>query len=207
MSIAVVTACHSYWEHLPGWAASVASLTTVPDTVVVATADADRAAAEIGDTLTDVQFVDCGDSMTLADLFNPAIAHADTDWVAWLGVDDRYRPHALDGIERDDADVVAFGMQYGDRVWAPQPTVSGLLRLTDNQVPCGSPMRRSMWEKMPLQARFTPFDDWALWVGFARIGARFASTGRIDFDYRWHASTPTDVSAHRPLIADWLQSL
>ena len=53
-----------------------------------------------------------------------------TDWVVWIGADDRFRPTALDGIERDDADVVALGFQYDTgQTWMPHPTRERVLRV------------------------------------------------------------------------------
>jgi len=46
--------------------------------------------------------------------------------------------------------------------------------------------RRSLWETHPFNEDLHPFEDWGFWVGCAAQGARFACTGRVDFDYNTH---------------------
>jgi len=207
MSIAVVTTCYSYFEFLPAWAASVAALDTQPDEVVVVTSSTADAAAAVAPHLDHVRLVWSEDPFSFGGWFNQAVAATSCEWVAWLGCDDTYRPHALDGIERDEADVVAFGMQYAAGQWRPNPSNAGLRAVRSNEVPCGSPFRRRLWEALPFQPQLAPYEDWALWVGFAHLNARFATTGRIDFDYRAHADTENALEPYRSRIADWVQSL
>lgn len=206
MTLAVVTVCHSYFDFLPGWARSVAALDTEPDEIVIVTSDIERAVTAAGDVLPRLTVVRRDGPMQFGEWFNDAVSACSSEWVAWIGCDDRYRPHALDGIERDDADVVAFGMAYDAGTWMPSPSAASILTLSGNEVPCGSPFRRSLWERSPFTPHLTPYEDWALWAGFARDGARFTATGRIDFDYRHHAGTPTEAEPTRTRIRQWLES-
>ena len=205
MTIGVVTvASDAYAHHLPAWAASVAALTTQPDEIVIGVQSVPDALPLHAYTLVMLD----GD-FDFARWYNKVIASCVTEWVAWIGSDDTYRPHALDGIERDDADVVAFGLQYdtGQTWQPPTPAARQVLALNSNLIPCGSPFRRSLWDAYPLQEQFGALADWGLWAGFAAINARFATTGRIDVDYSYagHVAPPDEPT--RTHISDWLQSL
>lgn len=205
MTIGVVTvASDAYAHHLPGWAASVAALTTQPDQIVIG-----AQSVPVGLPLGTYTYVPLPGEFDFADWYNRVVEACDTDWIAWIGSDDRYRPHALDGIERDDADVVAFGLQYDTgQVWIPgDVTAHDVLGMRANLIPCGSPIRREAWLQTPMLSRFGPLSDWQLWAGVAACGARFAATNRIDVDYAYagHHAPPDEPT--RSLISDWLQSL
>lgn len=198
----VVAASDQYASWLPRWAASVAALSTKPDLVVVA------AESDPGPLGIDYDLVIVTPPFSFARYYNAAIEACDTEWVAWVGVDDTYRPTALDGIERDDADVVALGFQYDTgQTWLPGPTRESVLRMDGNEVTCGSPFRRSLWQAAPLREDFGPLADWGFYAGLAAHGARFAATGRIDVDYTYagHSAPPNEPT--RTHILDWLQSL
>lgn len=198
----VVAASDQYASWLPRWAASVADLTTKPDGVVIV------AESDPGPLGIDYDLVIVTPPFDFATYYNAAVKACDTDWVSWVGVDDTYRPTALDGIERDDADVVALGFQYDTgQTWIPNPSRESVLRLDANQVTCGSPFRRSLWKSAPLRSDFGPLADWGFYAGLAALGARFASTGRIDVDYTYlgHSAPPDEPT--RTHIRDWLQSL
>ena len=209
MTVGVVTVCFSYFDHLRAWAASVAALDPKPDKVVIVTGDPAKSLAHLaGVGLGLFTLVRADAPFGFADWFNTGIAACDTDWVAWIGCDDTYRPSALAGVAESDADVVVFGMEYDHgRQWRSVPTAASILEVTSNEVPCGSPFRRSLWERQPLNVALTPYEDWALWVGLAHAGATFASTGRIDFDYRTHDDTPSALEPTRTRIAEWLTGL
>lgn len=188
MSVGVVVCAGTgYLHHLPAWWESVTALATPPDHVVIVTDDVAAAAMTVPAGVTCV--VTQGSTpFVFADWLNAGFAACPTDWVAWCGVDDRYAPHALDGIDGTDADVVAFGFRYTTgQVWAEGAftgtTVDAVVR---NPIPCGSPVRRWLWEAHPFQA-FPPHhiggEDWLFWVQAVECGARFASTGRIDVTY------------------------
>jgi len=205
MSIGVVTvASDLYAENLPAWAESVRALNTQPDQIVIAcqTVPVDL------DLDCTIVLIPADEPWDFATWWNRAIAACDTDWVAWCGVDDTYRPHAMDSIERNDADVVGLGFQYDTgQTWIPQADNAAIRAVEGNLIPCGSPFRKSLWQRMPIPQGFGPLADWAFWVGLAFINARFASTGRIDVDYSFAGHINPPIEPTRTQIRDWVQSL
>jgi hypothetical protein len=209
-TIGVVTTCHTYTKFLPAWAGSVRNLNTQPDRIVIAATKPEEVTNAIGTGLEDYTVVRGDEPFTLGGYLNAAVAACDTDWIVWIGADDRYRGHALDGLRFAQADVVAMGMQFGrGGFWHPHGfTAADVLAVNDNFVPCGSAFRRRLWEQIPFQPQLAPFEDWALWVGFAHLGATFTNTGRIDFDYGQHADQiqpPKEPTRSR--IAEWAKGL
>jgi hypothetical protein len=192
----VVCAGTGYLDHLPGWWESVQGLTTAPDMVVIVTDDVAAATATVPAGVS-CTIVAGSVPFVFADWLNAGFAACDTDWVVWCGVDDRYYPHALDGIDGADADVVAYGFRYSTgQVWPAQAfTGTAEDAVARNPVPCGSPVRRWLWQAHPFQA-FPPYriggEDWLFWVQAAECGARFAATGREDvlYDYGPHHFEP-----------------
>jgi glycosyltransferase involved in cell wall biosynthesis len=207
-TIGIVTTCHTYTSFLPGWCGSVHNLNTAPDRVVVACTDPATTGSAM--TLDDYELVQVAEPFGLGKYLNAAIEKCDTDWIVWIGADDRYRMHALDGLRFSQADVVAMGMQFSQGgYWHPtEVSPSAVLAVNENFIPCGSAFRRSLWQQIPFQPHLAPFEDWALWVGFAHLGARFASTGRIDFDYGQHPDQIVpDMEPTRSRIAEWAKGL
>jgi hypothetical protein len=209
-SIGVVTTCHTYYQFLDRWCAGVRGLQTKPDQVVIAATDAVEVIKNVEGKLPEYKVVECDEPFTLGGYLNAAVAACETDWVCWIGVDDRYRPQALNGIRFMDADVVGLGMQWPDgRVWMPQQrSADEVLAVTENLFPCGSAFRRELWEILPFQPELGPFEDWALWVGFAALGAKFMASGRVDFDYSQHADQiQPPLEPTRGYIAEWARGL
>lgn len=203
MSIGVITTVHTYTEFVPRWCESVAALNTTPDEIVIAATDPTAVANVV---TVPARVVQAGPTFSFGTYLNTAIEQCNTDWIAWIGVDDQYRAHALDNITSSDADVVAFGMHIErQHDYLPE------LRPVDLEscwIPCGSPFRRTMWEQLPFQPQLAPFEDWAFWVGLNHLGARFTTTGRIDFQYAQHAQQivpPQEPTRTR--IGEWLATL
>ena len=210
-TIGIVTTCHSYYSFIDDWLASVKNLTVQPDRIVIAASDPDQCEAFIPRQYENVRVVAGIEPFGLGKYLNAAIQECHTDWIVWLGIDDRYRRHALEGIRSASADVIAFGMQYSNGMtWIPSGTIrpEGILNLQSNLIPCGSPFRRKLWEQIPFQEDLAPFEDWALWVGFAKLGAKFLTTNQIDFDYSQHPEQIIpSMEPTRSRIAAWSQSL
>ena len=209
-TIGIVTTCHTYTHFIPDWSASVAELNRKPNEVIVACTNVANVIPNLDRRLKDTTLISVPQPFGLGKYLNRAIRGLDTDWVAWIGADDRYRPTALDDLPLESADVIAFGMQWpnGTTTIPGNVTAQRVLQVSDNPVLCGSLFRRSLWETHPFNEDLHPFEDWGFWVGCAAQGARFACTGRVDFDYNTHgAQNHPPQEPTRTKIREWLNSL
>ena len=209
-TIGIVTTCHTYTHFIPDWSASVADLNRKPDEVIVACTNVANVVPNLDPRLKDTTVISVPQPFGLGKYLNRAIRAVDTDWVAWIGADDRYRPTALDDLPLESADVIAFGMEWpsGSRTVPRNVTADEVLRVSNNAIPCGSLFRRSLWETHPFNEDLHPFEDWGFWVGCAAQGARFACTRRVDFDYSTHgAQNHPPQEPTRTKIREWLYSL
>lgn len=209
-TIGVVTTCHTYSHFIPAWSASVAELNRKPDEVIIACTNPANVIPQIDPRLRDVTVISVPQPFLLSKYLNRAIQALDTDWVAWIGADDTYRPTALDDLPTMHSDVIGFGMEWSNgSAWIPRiPLRESILQVEHNHIPCGSLFRKSLWQKLPFNEDLAPFEDWGFWVGCAAQGARFATTGRIDFDYSTHgAQNHPPQEPTRTKIREWLNSL
>ena len=209
-TIGIITACHTYTHFLEQWCAGVRGLNTQPDQIVIAATDPLEVIKAVDSKIQHYEVICPHTDFGLGAYLNAAVRACETDWIVWIGVDDRYRPHALDGLRFVTADVRAMGMQYGaGHYWIP-PAVDAeqILMVNENLIPCGSAFRRDLWKKQPFNPEMAPFEDWALWVGFAALGASFSTTARVDFDYAQHPDQivpPTEPTRSR--IREWSKTL
>lgn len=198
----MIACSQQYEHHLSGFLASVETLNRKPDEIVLVT-----------DNVTptfDCTLVRMNEPWNLATWYNKGFKAASGDWVVWTGSDDRFKPHALDGLDDCGAEVFMFGMDYSTgQKWTPgHVTAQDILKVSSNLVPCGSPVRRHLWENIPFIPDLYPFDDWGFWVGCAYQGATFTPTQRLDIDYTHgpdHLNPPLEPT--RSKIVEWLRSL
>lgn len=180
VTISIVIACsNAYAHHLDGYMQAVRKLNRQPDEIVLVT-----------DTIKpdfDCVVVRTENTFQFGEWFNLGFEAASSDWIVWPGADDRLRQHALDQIDASLSDVIAFGLQYSTgQIWIPAlVNAQTILQVQENQIPCGSAVRKRFWEATPFQPDLFPFEDWAFWVGCAHNGARFTSTMTIDVDYSY----------------------
>lgn len=180
--VGVVSICHGYPDDISGFIESVRALNRKPDRVVLVLFD------EIDRTKLDldgITIIDWSGDFIYSEMMNLAFEHCETDWVSWIGIDDRYRPHALDKLDTCVADVLALGFQYDtEQIWIPSNvTAKQILSLEENMIPCGSPVRRWLWEEIPFDKTTDPLMDWCFFVGTALSKATYDSTQNIDVDY------------------------
>lgn len=210
MTVGIIATCHTYFHFLDQWAASIRKLETQPDQVVLAVTDVEETVHRFDNPLPNLTMVQADPPFGLGKYLNRAIQACETDWIVWAGIDDHYRPHALNGLDSTDGDVVAFGIQYssGQR-WIPTHIdAAQILTVTTNLIPSGSPFRRVLWEKEPFNVDLEPFEDWALWVGFAAAGAQFCWTDQIDYDYTLHPQQIVPpMEPTRTRIKHWAETL
>lgn len=202
----VTSAWGAYGRYLPEWVASVAAQTVRPDMVTVLDAGMDdpgpcREALEASG-LTWQIVRDSYRGMGAAR--NRAVEATRTAWVMHLDADDVLLPHALADVRElaSSADVVSLGMRRGRReVTFPNVSAQDALEGRHVAFSCAA-FRRALWKRAPWHTT----NDWidsALWLGFARMGARFVGTARVGAIYRQHAGsfsrrlTPGDRRAAR----------
>lgn len=202
-SVGVVAICHGYPEHIDGWIKSVRELNRQPDEIVLVLFH------EIDVTqynLKGVKVIKWYKDFEFGSMMNLAFESCNTDWIAWIGIDDRYRPHALDKIDSCEADVLALGFQYNTgQLWTPARTNSEeILALHANMIPCGSPVRKWLWKRQPFEQQYAPVDDWTFWVGTALSGATYDATLDIDVDYDYADHWVPDESKVRATVTQYL---
>ena len=202
-TLGVVSICHGYPQDIPGFIESVRSLNRKPDKVVlVLFHEIDRTDLD----LDGITVIDWHGDFAFSDMMNLAFENCQTDWVSWVGIDDRYRPHALDKIDNCAADVLALGFQYDTgQIWTPANVTNEQVQsLHANMITCGSPVRRWLWERNPFDQTIAPFDDWCFWVGTAVSGATYDCTLNIDVDYSYAGHTVPSDSLARATVAQYL---
>jgi len=102
--------------------------------------------------------------------------------------------------------VLALGFEYDTgQIWSPAKTTpEEILSMHANMIPCGSPFRKWLWNKIPFDQSIAPFDDWVFWLGTALSNATYDATLDLDVDYEYAGHwVPNDGQA-RATIADWL---
>lgn len=202
-TVGVVSICHGYPEKIPGWVESVRALNRKPDQVVLVLWD--QIVLDDLD-LDGIKVVGWSGDFEFSNMMNRAIENCDTDWIAWIGIDDRYRPHALDKIDTTQADVLALGFEYDTgQIWSPTIThAEEILSMRANMIPCGSPFKRWLWERIPFDQSIAPSDDWQFWLGTALSGATYDSTLDLDVDYEYAGHWVPNESECRARLMQWL---
>lgn len=218
--LAIVSSCSGYGIYLRDWAKSIANLTTKPGEVVLvihgSAADEEHAPG-VRDILAAAGIphrVHCvTERMDFGAARNLAVSLSTAPWVMHFDCDDMLLPHAVDDIAAiaPTADVVSLGYERGgDLKSGPAnprrlySTLNGLEALDATAPASGvSPFRRELWEKSPYRLGMKGAWDTALWIGFARLGARFRPTTRPAFIYRQHGDS---VFNRRRLTFDWTRS-
>jgi hypothetical protein len=202
-TVGVVSICHGYPEKIAGWLESVRNLNRKADEIVLVLY------SEIRTTnlnLDGVKVVRWNREFEYSNMMNLAVESCNTDWISWIGIDDRYRPHALDKIDSSEADVLALGFEYDTgQIWTPTATHSEeILSMRANMIPCGSPFKRWLWERIPFDQNIAPSDDWAFWLGTALSGAKYDATLDIDVDYEYEGHWVPNDSECRARLIQWL---
>lgn len=213
----MVSSCSGYGKYLKEWAESIAGLNTKPARVCLVThgipteeAQGKQAVAIINAAGVEALHKHVPERLDFGVARNMAVAMSETEWVMHFDCDDTLMPHAMEDIAAlaPQADVVALGYERsGDLAAGPSnkrriySSTTGLQAL-DAAAPCSgvSPFRRSLWERSPYRTDMKGAWDTALWIGFARLGARFRATKRPCFWYRQHADS---IFNKRRTTVDW----
>lgn len=216
--LTIVSSCAgSYSRYLGEWAGSITRLDRKPGAVRLFTHgdDANRIAGEAAVAIVRDAGIDATHEheptrLDFGTARNRAVAMASTEWVMHLDCDDMVMPHCLDDVAAiaPEADVVALGYQRsGDLKSGPSNRIRTYsnttgLKALDASAPCSgvSPFRRTLWIQSPYRTDMLGAWDTALWIGFARLGARFRATRRPCFWYRQHADS---IFNRRRTTFDW----
>lgn len=195
MSIGIVAVAYGdkYRAFLPRWMRALTMLERQPDRVMIVTDDVPSAIAALGDVyLSSAVFKQAHGTFNVHPqvLVNEAIASVNTEWICKMDIDDVIFPHALNNLDRTDADVYMFGIQLSGQ-WLParHATRADILKSPNNLVFSGSPFRRWVWERAPYRDMIC--EDWMFWIDAARNGARFHASPDIDYEYVIHGDNIT----------------
>jgi hypothetical protein len=179
--VTIITAIYGdkYDQFIEGWSEAVSNLTVEPKRIICA-----------GDRLREInaeQIVSqpaVGWKWRSPWYWNSAARNTDTEWIWVLDIDDRIKPNALENLMEQTCDIWLVGIDVnGTENYLPP-------RLTNEQIAssehcyfcCGSPIRRSWWQKNPYMD--LAFTDWAMWRTSAKMGARFEWANKVGYYYR-----------------------
>lgn len=201
--ITIVTSCRGYGQYFSAWTASIIAQSVRPHHVAIFTHGSNtdfmcgnKAAIALTNVGISVQHEHSAKALDFGSARNCAVAMANTEWVMHLDCDDALLPHALAEMQShsSEADVICAGYilsgnvpgMMGQRPRLYQDSV-GLEALTRPSITSGiSPFRRRLWEQSPYRTDMFGAWDSALWIGFARLGARFRATKNAVFNYYQH---------------------
>ena len=216
IDLAVVTsAWGDYGKYLPAWAESLAAQDLRPTAVAILDAGIeDKKSLEQARKILE----DSGIPVTVArrrhwsvgGSRNNAVKLVDAEWIIHLDADDILLPHAIADVAEvaDDADVVSLGaIRNSEAQVFPGITAEKILARQHGMFSCGA-FRRSFWERRPWHTKNVAVDS-VFWVGFAHLGARFTSTGRVGFIYVQHEdsiSHSLTPQERRRYIRQWVNA-
>lgn len=220
-SLTIVSSCAGYGQYLEDWATSILALKQRPGAVRIFTHGSpedqlfgDRAFARLAAAGLDARHDHSPERLDFGTARNRAVAMSSSEWVMHLDADDQLMPHALGDFAKlaPVADVIGAGYERsGDlragpvnkrRIYAASTGLEAL----EAVAPCSgvSPFRRSFWDRSPYRTDMRGAWDTALWIGFAKLGARFRPTERPVFWYRQHADS---LFNRRRKVVDWTHRL
>jgi len=216
--LTIVTSCIHYGKYLAAWAESIRNQIIKPGAICIFThgMENDRVIAQSvvgrlnrnGFVATHIHHVG---ALDLGTARNNAVAMAQTEWVMHLDADDTLLPWAVREFMAvaPDADVIQSGYVRSGRMYMGAAGrkeriyrgADGLDALQLPSISSGcSPFRKSLWLQRPYRTDMLGAWDTALWLGFARLGARFRPTKRAVFSYFQH---PDSVFNKRRKLLNW----
>lgn len=214
--LSIVTTCWGgYGRFLAEWAVSVADQLPAPAEVVIAEMGGCGEEAAAAQRILEHAGLVCrivhGTYTGMAAARNFAVAAARGEWVMHLDADDLLLRGALRHCVPllDSADVIPMAARYPSGRVRPARHVTARWVLSGRiGVLSCSPYRRALWEAAPYRALSgpIPYIDALLWVGFAKMGARFRGLTEPGFTYRQHDGsfrrtlTPPQLAAARQAI-------
>lgn len=214
--LTIVTSCTGYGKYLAEWSGSILAQTVRPGRVCIMTHGSERdytlgvvAARKLIQSGIDCAHAHSPDRLDLGVARNAAVELAKSEWVMHLDADDMLVPSAVSDLMRiaPTADVVQAGYE---RVGSLLGTSTrkrlytggdGEEMLGKTALASGNSMfRRSLWEAQPYRTDLLGAWDTCLWIGFARLGARFRPSATVIFRYRQHSDS---IYNRRRAVQGW----
>jgi hypothetical protein len=173
-SLAIFTSSRAerYGVFIPRWWQAISQLERQPDQIVIAYHESNL--CKVPDSVpkeyasrTKLVVSDSEDGLIYGNL---AVEAAETDWVAFCGLDDQVLPNAYDEIALcKDAQILVANLNLSDG--SKSMGSWDLQRMKyQNPMAAHSPYRKSLWESVGgIPAIY--WGDWGLWMRFAMAGA------------------------------------
>lgn len=189
MSTVAIVGCiygEGYGLFLEQWQRAIGRLHRRPDEVV----------------MVDGRLDECPWKHPQAYWLNAGAAHASSEWLWFVDVDDLVLPSGLDGIDALtlETDVWLAGfVDSNGRTHVPTALPNLAYQMSSsNGYPAGSFVRRSAFESVGGFDDIA-FQDWGLWRKLAAAGAGFRSSGRVNYRRRLHPAqrTVTELATDR----------
>lgn len=214
--LTIVTSCVNYGKYLPEWADSIAKQSIKPGRVCIFTHGTSNddlrgegAMLMLCDRGVSAYHVHAPFKLDLGVARNRAVELAETEWVMHLDADDMLMTGAVADLQSvaRDADVVQSGYERIGQIAGLTTKrrlytgADGMDALSLSALASGNSMfRRKLWEQSPYREDLCGAWDTCLWIGFARLGARFRPSTIPIFQYRQHADS---VFNQRRLVMGW----
>jgi hypothetical protein len=174
-SLAIFTSSRAerYGVFFPRWWQAISELSRQPDQVVITYHESNL--AKVPESVPKeyknrVKLVVC-ESEAGSVYPNLSVESCDTDWVAFCGLDDQVLPNAYDEIDNcRDSEILVSNLKLSDGSnffgsWDIQRMK------TENCVPCHSPFRKSLWERVGGRP-YIYWEDWGFWMKCAMADAK-----------------------------------
>lgn len=183
----------SFRSFVPRWWASVEAMRPLPDQIVVACREPDFSGIEqMPASLKARTTIVYRAVQHINELYDVAISHCYTKWVAWCGLDDVMLPDAFADLARADAEDAE--LIVGQVQWLSGGTWAGTWepkRLGDyNTLPACSPHTKQLWRDVGGYPAVY-FADWAFWAKVARRGVRAINASRPQMIFDDGCTRPT----------------
>ena len=173
-SLAIFTSSRAerYGVFFPRWWQAISELERQPDQIVIAYHESNLAKVpeSVPKEYASRTKLVISKSENGRDYPNLCVESADTDWVAFCGLDDQVLPNAYDEIELcGDVEILIANLKLSDGSnsfgsWDTQRMKH------QNPVPCHSPFRKSLWMRVGGRPKIH-WEDWGFWMKAAMAGA------------------------------------
>ena len=173
-SLAIFTSSRAerYGVFFPRWWQAISELERQPDQIVIAYHESNL--AKVPESVpkeykSKVKLVVSASENGL-DYSNLCVESADTDWVAFCGLDDQVLPNAYDELELcSDAEILVANLKLSDGSNSMGSWDTERMK-HQNPMAALSPYRRSLWERVGGIPEIY-WGDWAFWMKCAIAGA------------------------------------